>query len=167
MKEKQKGYSSDVEVEGSQWTYTVELQYTHNPQHMYSCSQRGGIQGMLALFDLNLTSHPYLWFHLCNHPLWLQPLRIGQYIWNGNHMLQRLRLMNMSSNWEGLSELQKLAKQDSQPTVLKKVFIMSNSFASSMWKTWTYRTPSHVQGLLVAEKYCFQCIALQIARIQV
>ncbi|KAN0141557.1 hypothetical protein V8E53_000019 [Lactarius tabidus] len=31
----------------------------------------------------------------------------------------------------------------------------------------TYRIPSHVQSLLSAGKYCFRCIALQIARIQV
>lgn len=31
----------------------------------------------------------------------------------------------------------------------------------------TYRIPSHVQSLLSAAKYCFRCIALQMARIQV
>lgn len=31
----------------------------------------------------------------------------------------------------------------------------------------TYRIPNHIQSLLAAAKYCFRCIALQIARIQV
>jgi hypothetical protein len=31
----------------------------------------------------------------------------------------------------------------------------------------TYRIPSHVQALLAAAKYCFRCISLQIAKLQV
>ena len=40
-------------------------------------------------------------------------------------------------------------------------------FLWAFLSTQTYRIPSHVQGLLAAAKYCFRCIALQIARIQV